>query len=52
MAGIGNWSDGDLIYLIRTGLKPDGQYIPPYMPKLVNISDEDLVFHYCIFAIR
>ena len=42
VAGIGNWSDGDLIYLIRTGLKPDGQYIPPYMPKLVNISDEDL----------
>ena len=41
-AGIGNWSGGDLIYLIRTGLKPDGQYIPPYMPKLVNISDEDL----------
>jgi hypothetical protein len=42
IAGIGNWSDGDIIYLIRTGLKPDGQYIPPYMPKLINISDEDL----------
>ncbi len=40
--GIGKWSDGDLIYLIRTGLKPGGQYIPPYMPNLVNISDEDL----------
>ncbi len=40
--GIGKWSDEDIIYLIRTGLKPDGQYIPPYMPNLVNISDEDL----------
>lgn len=41
-AGIGKWSDADLIYLIRTGIKPDGQYIPPYMPKLIHISDEDL----------
>ena len=42
VAGIGKWSDGDIIYLIRTGIKPDGQYIPPYMPKLIHISDEDL----------
>jgi len=41
-AGIGKWSDGDIIYLLRTGLKPDGQYLPPYMPKLIHISDEDL----------
>jgi hypothetical protein len=40
--GIGNWSDGDLIYFIRTGIKPDGQYVPPYMPKLIHISNEDL----------
>lgn len=40
--GIGKWSDADIIYLLRTGLKPDGQYIPPYMPKLIHISDEDL----------
>ena len=40
--GIGKWSDGDLVYLLRTGLKPDGTYLPPYMAKLVNISDEDL----------
>lgn len=40
--GVGNWSDGDLIYFIRTGIKPDGQYVPPYMPKLIHISDEDL----------
>jgi mono/diheme cytochrome c family protein len=42
IAGIGKWSDGDIIYLIRTGIKPDGQYIPPYMPKLIHLSDEDL----------
>ena len=42
IAGIGKWSDADIIYLIRTGVKPDGQYIPPYMPKLIHLSDEDL----------
>ena len=40
--GIGNWTDGELYYLIRTGLKPNGTYLPPYMPTLANISDEDL----------
>lgn len=42
VAGIGKWTDADIIYLIRTGIKPDGQYIPPYMPKLIHISDEDM----------
>ncbi|OWY26200.1 cytochrome c [Sphingobacteriales bacterium TSM_CSM] len=41
--GIGKWTDGDLIYFLRTGVRPDGQYVPPYMPKLPNISDEDLL---------
>ena len=40
--GIGSWTDGDLIYFIRTGIRPDGQYVPMYMPKLIHISDEDL----------
>lgn len=40
--GIGKWTDGELAYLFRTGIKPDGTYIPPYMPKLVEMSDEDL----------
>lgn len=40
--GIGSWTDGELYYLLRTGLKSDGTYLPPYMPKLANISDEDL----------
>ncbi|RYZ21598.1 MAG: c-type cytochrome [Chitinophagaceae bacterium] len=40
--GIGNWTDGELAYLLRTGVKPDGTYLPPYMPKLPNLADEDL----------
>jgi mono/diheme cytochrome c family protein len=41
--GIGNWTDGQLAVLLRTGVKPDGTYLPPYMPKLVHLSDEDLM---------
>jgi len=42
-AGIGKWKDAEIIYLIRTGIHPHtGQYIPPYMAKLMHISDEDL----------
>jgi hypothetical protein len=41
-AGIGKLTDGQLIYFIRTGIKPDGEYVPPYMPKLIHIADEDL----------
>lgn len=43
VAGIGKRSDADLIYFIRTGVhRWDGVYVPPYMPKLVHMSDEDL----------
>lgn len=41
-AGIAGWTDGELIYFIRTGIRKDGQYVPPYMPKLIHIADEDL----------
>ena len=41
-AGIGKWTDGELVYFLRTGTKPDGEYVPPYMPKLAHISDEDM----------
>ncbi len=42
-AGIGAYTDAQLIYFIRTGIHPlTGQYVPPYMPKLIHISDEDL----------
>jgi mono/diheme cytochrome c family protein len=40
--GIGGWTDGELAVLLRTGVKPDGTYLPPYMPKLIHFSDEDL----------
>ncbi len=40
--GIGNWTDGELIYLLRTGVKKDGKYAPPWMPKLPNMADEDI----------
>jgi mono/diheme cytochrome c family protein len=40
--GIGAWTDGEIAYLIRTGIRRDGQYTPPWMPKLPLLSDEDL----------
>jgi len=40
--GIASWTDGEIYYLLRTGIKRDGQYIPPYMAKFPNASDEDL----------
>lgn len=40
--GIGAWSDGEIEVLLRTGLKPDGQYLPIWMIKLPHLSDEDL----------
>lgn len=40
--GIGNWTDGEIAYLLRTGVKKDGKYIPPYMPKFPLMTDEDM----------
>lgn len=40
--GITQYTDGELAYLLRTGIKKDGQYAPPYMPKFPHLSDEDL----------
>ncbi|RYY88333.1 MAG: c-type cytochrome [Chitinophagaceae bacterium] len=39
--GIGKWTDGELAYLLRTGIKPDGTHLP-LMVKLKESSDEDL----------
>lgn len=39
--GIGKWTDGQLAYLLRTGIKPDGTFLP-IMAKLSHMSDEDL----------
>jgi hypothetical protein len=40
--GIGTWTDGEILYLLRTGIKRDGKYAPPYMAKLPNMADEDI----------
>ncbi len=40
--GIGAWSAGQLEVFLRTGLKPDGQYVPIWMIKVPHLSDEDL----------
>jgi mono/diheme cytochrome c family protein len=40
--GIGGWTDGELLYFLRTGVHRTGQYVPPYMPKLPLLSDDDL----------
>lgn len=40
--GIGSWTDGELIYLLRTGVTRTGAYTPPYMVKLPHLSDDDL----------
>jgi len=40
--GIGRWTDGELAYFLRTGVRRDGQYVPPWMPKFPHLSDEDL----------
>lgn len=45
--GIGNWTDNELVSYLRTGIKPNGDYVPPYMSKLAYMSDEDIA---CIIS--
>jgi mono/diheme cytochrome c family protein len=40
--GIGSWTDGELIYFLRTGIDRTGQYVPPWMAKYPHLSDDDL----------
>ena len=40
--GIGSWTDGELAYLLRTGITRTGRYAPPWMPKYPHMSDEDV----------
>lgn len=40
--GIGEWTDAEILYLLRTGIKKDGQYSPPYMAKLPLMADDDI----------
>ncbi len=46
--GIGNWSDAEIVYFLRTGVKPKtGQFVPLYMPKFPHMSDKDVK---CVLA--
>lgn len=40
--GITDYTDGELVYLLRTGIRKNGKFAPPYMPKWPNMSDEDI----------
>lgn len=39
---LSKYTDGELAYLIRTGIKKDGTYAPPWMVKLPMLSDYDM----------
>lgn len=40
--GLKRYSNEELVYLLRTGIKKDGKYAPPWMVKFPNMADEDL----------
>lgn len=40
--GIGRYTDGQLVTLLRTGVRPDGRLLAPWMPRMVHASDEDV----------
>lgn len=40
--GIGAWTDGEIAYLLRTGINRQGKYTPPWMVKLPRIDDEEI----------
>jgi mono/diheme cytochrome c family protein len=40
--GAGRYTDGELAFLLRTGIKRDGVFAPPWMPKFPHLSDYDL----------
>lgn len=39
--GVGKWTDGELVHLIRTGVRRDGTY-NVLMPKFPNMADADV----------
>jgi mono/diheme cytochrome c family protein len=39
--GIGRYSNGELAYLLRTGIQRDGDFVP-FMPTFTHLSDSDL----------
>lgn len=41
-AGLGAWSNMEIAHALRTGVARDGRVLPPWMPRLPRMSDEDL----------
>ncbi len=39
---LAGYTDGEMAYLLRTGVKRDGNYAPPWMPKFPLLSDYDI----------
>jgi mono/diheme cytochrome c family protein len=48
--GIGRWSEHDFLQTMRTGVRPDGTHLHPFMPWHENarMTDDDLraIYHY------
>jgi mono/diheme cytochrome c family protein len=40
--GVGAWTDGELYYFLRTGIRKDGSWAPPMMPKFNTMAEEDM----------
>ena len=42
--GLGSWSEADFVKALRTGTKPDGQTINPFMPwpYFLQMTDDEL----------
>lgn len=40
--GLGRYSDAELLYLLRTGIKKDGVMSAPFMSRFTHTADEDL----------
>lgn len=41
-AGIGTYTDGELVHLLRTGIKKNGKLVMPMMAKMPHMADEDV----------
>lgn len=40
--GIGSYTDGELLYLLRTGIKRNGKLAMPMMARMPHLADEDI----------
>lgn len=40
--GLGRYTDAQLVYLLRTGIKPDGTQAIPVMSRFPHMSDDDI----------